>query len=159
MFFPTTEMPFVIEIVSLKKLRLTSDVDSAAAGLVLAGAIPGPRLVDVNGKASADAVSCAGSFCRSPPLKRKNREVDFVQLPFKMGNQWVEVDLVWHGAFTATRRYGTRRDSAHVNCTLPSKARKVYTVEPAICIGRSSTLMIRAAYGPAPGRQNVRNWR
>ena len=68
------------------------------AGLALEDAILGPRLVAVNGKVSADAASCAGSFCHSRPLKRKNCEVDFVQLLPQMGNQWGEVDLVWHGA-------------------------------------------------------------
>ena len=80
------------------------------AGLALEDAILGPRLVAVNGKVSADAASCAGSFCHSRPLKRKNCEVDFVQLPPQMGNQWVEVDLVWHGA---TLRKGLRALKLH----------------------------------------------
>ena len=83
MSFPNTQMPSVIEIVSLNRLRLG-----------LADAILGPRLVDVDAEVSADSASCAGFFCHSHPLKHKNCLVDFVQLLPKMGNQCVELDLV-----------------------------------------------------------------
>ena len=76
--------------------------------LALADAICGPRLIDVNARASADAATRAGSFCHSHPFKDQNCIVDSVQLPPEMGNQWFEVDLDSHGA--TPRELGASRN-------------------------------------------------
>jgi len=84
-----------------------------------------PHPVSANARFVAGAGFGAGFLFGSHPLKRKNCVVDLVQLLLKMGNQCREVNLVQQGVTPGIS-----------DCTLPSKARKVDTVEPAIRMGR-----------------------
>ena len=65
-------------------------------GLVLADAMFGTPLVDMNGEVSADGASCAGSFCQGNPLKLKNCLVDSIQLLAQIANQCIQVNPVCH---------------------------------------------------------------